>query len=392
MSQSLHERENNLLRVCLRPQTDQSQLTLISESLLPDLDWDYVYNFAERQGLAPFFYHQLNTLGIENVPPDYLKRFKRSFQKNVARNIVLTDELVSLTRELQAIGVESLPFKGPVLGVVAFGSPGLRCFIDLDIIVRPNDVSATAELLKARGYRSSRRLDARQIEMLIAAQHNIQFERDAGHLIVELHWRVAADLFAATCQGAELWDRLETVTINGVQLKSMPIEELLLALCIHGSRHVWDRFAQICDIAALISSERTIDWHRLMVLAARTDNERMLLLGLCLAGSLAEESLPPEIRERIAGDQQINRLADIVMLRFFSGSARAKLSLREVFTYNVLVRKSWLARARYCLFALSPADADLETLALPRFLNFAYYGVRPVRLVMSAAHRHNRPE
>jgi hypothetical protein len=373
--------------LCLRPRPGPAHLTLISESLLPDLDWEYVYNFTERQGLAPFFYHQLNTLGIDNVPVDYLKRFKRSYQTNLARNIVLTDELVSLTRELQAIGVESLPFKGPVLGVVAFGNPALRCFIDLDIIVRPTDVAAATEILTARGYRPSRRLDARQIEMLIARQHNIQFERESGHLIVELHWRVSADLFATAFQSTELWDRLETVTINDVQLKSMPIEELLLALCIHGSRHVWDRFSQVCDIAALISSERMIDWHRLMALASSTDNERMLLLGLCLAGSLAEESLAPEIRELIAGDQQIKRLADLVMMRFFSGTAVAKLSLKTVFTYNVLVRKSWSARARYCLFALSPADADLETLALPRFLNCAYYGLRPFRLVISKARR-----
>lgn len=388
MIQTQHQSEKNLLLLCLRPRPDQAHLTQIRELLLTDLNWEFLYNFAEQHGVAPFFYYQLNKLGLDNLPPDYLKRLKVSYQKNVARSIVLTDELVSLTRELQGIGVESIPYKGPLLGVVAYGNPALRCFIDLDIIVHPNDVSAATEVLTARGYQTSRRLDTRQEQMLIAAQHNIQFERERGQLIVELHWRVSADLFAAF-QTGDLWERLETISLNDVPLKSMPIEQLLLALCIHGSRHVWDRFSQICDIAALISN-RTIDWELLMSLANRTDSERMLLLGLCLAGSLADESLPPEIRDRISHDQSINRLADMVLSRLFAGPSVTRLSLREVFNYNILVRRSWSARARYCLFALSPADSDLDQIALPRFLNFAYYGLRPLRLLISTSQRPDR--
>ena len=388
VSQPQHPAEKSFLLLCLRPRTDRSHLTQIHELLENPLDWEYLYNFAEYHGLAPFFYHQLNKLDLDNLPLDFLKRLKRSYQKNVARSIVLTDELVSLTRELQAIGVESVPYKGPLLGVAAYGDPALRCFIDLDIIVRSTDVSAATGILTARGYRTSRRLDTRQEQMLIAAQHNIQFERKGGQMIVELHWRVSADLFA-DFQTEEIWERLETISLNDVPLRSIPIEHLLFALCIHGSRHVWDRFSQICDIAALISS-RTIDWNLLMSLATKTDTERMLLLGLCLAGSLAEELLPADITERIVGDRQINRLADLVMKRLFSGTTVAKLSLGEVFNYNIRVRKSWPARARYCLFALSPADADLETLGLPRFLNFAYYGLRPLRLMLSASRRQDR--
>ena len=147
-----HERENNLLLSCLRPRPTPPHLELTHELLLNDLDWEYLFNFAERQALAPFLYHQLNMIGADAVPPDYWRRLKSSYQANVARSIVLTDELLSLVRELEAIGVEILPFKGPVLGVVAYGNSALRCFIDLDIIVRPSDVSATIEVLLARGY------------------------------------------------------------------------------------------------------------------------------------------------------------------------------------------------------------------------------------------------
>jgi hypothetical protein len=167
-------------------------------------------------------------------------------------------------------------------------------------------------------------------------------------------------------------------------LNSLPIEDLIFALCIHGSRHVWDRVSQICDIAALISSHPDIDWGKLMTAARAADAERMFLLGLCLAAKFTEDVLPRKVQHSIAADHGTRRLATQVLARLFSEHDGTTLSFSEVFRYNLLVRKSLSARLRYCLFALSPADSDLQTVALPRYLNFTYYGLRPFRLLVSA--------
>lgn len=376
-----HEREHELLRLSLGLRPSEARLALIRERLAGELDWEYIFQFAERQGLVPLLYHQFKKIQFDSIPPEYLKRFKNGYQANVARTLILSDELVSLTQEFQSQGIESLPYKGPALGVIAFGDPALRCFIDLDTIVRPRDVPKAIEILLARGYRTARKIDPRQTQMLIASQHNIEFERDRGNLIVELHWRVSADFFASALNPEYLWSRLEPVTLNNVQLNSLPIEDLLLALCIHGSRHLWDRVSQICDIAALICSERQIDWESLTAAARAADAERMFLLGLSLAAELTENALPAGIQQSIDSDRQIKRLADGIIARLFSENSRTWFTPREVFQYNLRVRKSLSARFRYCLFALSPADDDLETVALPRYLNFAYYGLRPFRMV-----------
>jgi len=387
-----HERENNLLRLCLGLRPSRSRIDLIRRSLLPDLDWKYIFNFADRQGLVPLLYHQFREIGSDSIPREYQQRLKFGYQGNVARTLVLSDELVSLTQEFESQGIQSLPYKGPVLGVIAYGDPALRCFIDLDIIVRPRDVPAAIEILQARGYRAEGNIDARQMQILITRQHNIQFERDQGHSIVELHWRVSADFFASALNPEYLWSRLELVTLNNVQLNSLPIEDLLLALCVHGSRHVWDRLSQICDITALISADRKIDWPGLMTTAQQADAERMLLLGLFLAAEFTENALPPDIRHSISADRGIKRLADGIHARLFSENSQVTLSPREVFRYNLRVRRSLSARLRYCLFALSPADADLQIVALPRYLNFAYYGLRPFRLMFSAYRKQKKSQ
>lgn len=382
MTQSQHQHEKNLLQLCLAPRPSESRLDLSRRALRNDLDWEYIFQFAERQALAPLLHNQFKKIGADAIPAEYQQRFKLAYQANVARTLFLSDELITLTRVFESRGIESLPYKGPVLGQIAYGDAALRCFIDLDIIVRPADVPMAVEILLERGYRAAGNLNANQMQTLIANQHNIQFEREAGHLIVELHWRVSADLFASALNPESLWRSLEPVTLNNVQLKSLPAEDLLLALCIHGSRHVWDKLSQVCDIAALVGANQQMDWKRLMAAATEADAERMLLLGLCLAGELAEVSLPPDVQHSIAADRSIKRLAGGIMDRLFSDS-NERLSLREVLRYNLLVRKSLAARLRYGLFALSPADTDLQALKLPRYLNFAYYGLRPFRLLLS---------
>jgi len=382
-----HQREQDLFRLCLGLRPSEARLDTIRRTLSPELDWEYIFQFAERQGLVPLLYHQLKKFHFDLIPAGYQKRFKHGYQANVARTLILSDELVALTEEFRSHGIDSLPYKGPVLGIIAYGDPALRCFIDLDIIVRPRDVPRATEILLARGYQTARNIDARQVQILIDSQHNIQFQRDDGYLIVELHWRVAADFFASALNPECLWEKLEPVTLNNVQLNSLPTEDLLLALCIHGSRHVWDRLSQICDIAALICTDRRIDWQRLMAAAKEADVERMLRLGLYLATKLTEEALPINIEKSIANDRAIKRLADGIMARVFSENSRTWLRQGEVLQYNLLVRESLSARLRYCLFALSPADADLETMALPRYLNLAYYGLRPFRMMVSAYRR-----
>jgi hypothetical protein len=56
---------------------------------------------------------------------------------------------------------------------------------------------------------------------------------------------------------------------------------------------------------------------------------------------------------------------------------------RQIFRYNVGLRKSWRARVRYFVYTLKPTDGDVGTFSLPKPLNFAYYLIRPLRFLVS---------
>ena len=373
--------ENELLLCCARTQASPAIVVRIGElAATPGLDWDYLFQLARRHAVIPLLYLQLAREGANSIPPTYLAKLRLQYQQNYARNIILTEELCRLVKLFSDAGIEALPYKGPALALFAYGSLALRRFVDLDVIVSKSDVLRARDLLLADGYTPAKSLTPAQQELLLRTQHNLQFSRDNRRLIVELHWEVAPHLFASSVQENELWQNLTTIELNGTKMKTLTADDLLFSLCVHGSRHLWERLGWICDVAELIARHE-LNWPALLERADRTDSERMFLLGLHLARKLLQAKLPEEVQQRCDSDMRLESLAANVIQHLFNGPTHIPATSTEIFKYNIGVRKSLAARARYFVYMLRPTDRDFGTRSLPAGLSFAYYLVRPFRLL-----------
>jgi hypothetical protein len=215
----------------------------------------------------------------------------------------------------------------------------------------------------------------------LQTQHNLQFSRSGHQLIVELHWEAASQLFASSVQADELWQNLAIIELNGAAVRTLSAEDLLFSLCVHGSRHLWERLSWICDIAMIVERHQ-LDWPRLLQRAAASHNERMFLLGLHLAAKLLGAQLPDTVVAKTKADSRLNQLATDISERLFNGTVHIPATPREIFNYNFRVRKGLGSRARYGLFMLSPTDTDFSMVSLPPRLWFAYYLLRPFRLLL----------
>ncbi|MEN3329868.1 MAG: hypothetical protein V7638_4675 [Acidobacteriota bacterium] len=369
---------SDLIRVY--PRESAAELLLCcARTSAGDVDWEYVFQLARRHSIVPLVYVQLQQHASDHIPPQFLSKLKKHYFENSARNTLLTAELCRLIKLFRDEGIETIPYKGPVLALFAYGDIGLRRFVDLDVIVKKSDVLKARGILLEEGYKPSKSLSLDQQEILLRTQHNMQFSRDNHRLIVELHWEVAPHLFASTVNGERLWQDLITIDLDGTPVKTFSAEDLLFSLCVHGSRHLWERLAWICDIAELIKRQ-PLDWRALLERAAISDTERMFLLGVHLAQRLLDVPVPNEVKQRCDADQRLSSLADNVIEHLFNGPTHVPATSREIFKYNIGVRKTFSARARYLLYALRPTDSDLQSRSLPPSLNFAYYLTRPFRL------------
>ena len=372
--------EDQLLLCCARTSAAPHVVAQLRQLAAKNIDWDYLFLLARRHAVVPLLYLQLDQHASDLVPREFLLKLKQHYLDNVARNTVLTAELCRLIDLFTNAGIEALPYKGPVLSLFAYGDLGLRRFVDLDVIVRKTDVLNAREILLTEGYTPAKSLSLAQQELLLRTQHNMQFSRDSRQLILELHWEVAPHLFASSVSADQLWENLISVDLNGTEVKTFSADDLLFSLCVHGSRHLWERLSWICDVAELIW-RHDLNWSTLLERATSTDSDRMFLLGLHLAHELLEAPLPDEIKRRCDSDEQLKGLADNVVEHLFNGTTHVPATSREIFKYNIRVRKSLSARARYLAYMLRPTDSDLSGRSLPSSMNFVYYLTRPFRLI-----------
>jgi hypothetical protein len=157
-------------------------------------------------------------------------------------------------------------------------------------------------------------------------------------------------------------------------------EDLLLILCTHGAKHVWDRLVWICDVAELIRVSARMDWGWVLKEAGKLHSTRILSLGLSLAHDLLGASVPEGILQRLGGDPAIRPLASQVRERLFADRAEPP-GLGETSLFFLRARDRLRDRVRHCLdLAMTPTLEDWESVPLPASLSFLYYLTRPIRL------------
>lgn len=371
--------EAEILLCCAHVRDDSRKTARCQQLLQEDVNWEKLLTLAQRHALTPLLYWQLRHINPNAVPSAHLTNLRNGFHSNAARNLLLAQELIGIARLLETDGISSIPYKGPALAVFAYGNLSLRRFGDLDIIVRKEDVAHAKTILAAEGYVPHPVLTDAQQDAVLRTQHGLAFLNINKRIVLELHWDVAGKRYSAQYDPESVWQRLGTVCVGSSTLGTLSAEDMLLALCIHGSKHLWERLAWVCDIAELIASHDEIDWERVFKQARSSGSWRMLALGLLLAMKMFDAPLGAEVRQEVEADAAVQQLATRLVRGYFTES-HSHPALLDNISFNFRVRERLRDRLGYCGFIFSPTDADLASVSLPATLGFLYYLLRPIRL------------
>lgn len=385
---ALERTEHRLLLLCARTHADGATAENLRRLAAASPDWDYLYLLARRHAVLPLLYWQLNASAAAVVPPAQLRRLRDEFRLHTARNLYLTGELERVVSLFESEGVPVIPYKGPALAAFAYENLALRRYVDLDVLVRREDVPRAKELLVRRGFRPRLTLTPAQERVLFRSQHNLPFTREDGLLLVELHWEFAQRRYAEAADEESTWSRLVDVRLGARTVKSLSAEDLLLSLCVHGTKHLWERLAWVCDVAEILRAHPRIEWPFVLRQARATKTERMLLLGLGLARRLLDAPLPPDISALVEAEPSVARLTEQVVARLFDGTVHRPAGLLEQIGFNLRARRGLAGRLRYFSFIFTPTDGDLAALSLPAGLSFGYYLLRPFRLLLKGEDGH----
>jgi putative nucleotidyltransferase-like protein len=375
--------EISLLLACGRTQVSEETADRIRVLAQRSLDWDFLIQTSLTHGLMPLLFENLKAYASDLVPPDSLNKLKSLHEKSSARSILLTGELLRILNLFESEGLPAMPYKGPSIAMSIYGRLGLRQFVDLDILVRKQDVWHCQELLISLGYQPHFNITRRQLPAFLKLGYVQMFTRDNGLSVVELHWGIASRFFTFSLDTDLFWSRLVHMDLMGKQVLTPAPPDLLLILCVHGAKDMWERLEWICGIAELVRKHDELDWETIMRAAQETGAERMLYLGCYLARELFEAKFPDSIGRRIDSDRIIPRLAAQVRENIVNGTSPG---VRTRILFHLRTKDGDLDRLRYCarlLFTSTPVDWQI--LPLPASLSFLYPLLRPFRLAKKYA-------
>ncbi|MEA5598347.1 nucleotidyltransferase family protein [Rivularia sp. UHCC 0363] len=345
--------EIELLLSSLNPDLNDAITERIQALVKQNIDWEYLTQTADRHGVLSLMYSRFNSICPEAVPEPVLNQWRRSFQYIAQRNLFLTGEVVNLLKLFKKQNIVALPYKGPVLATLIYKNVALRRFGDLDIIVQQEDIFAVRELLIAQGYRPNKEMtDAQLVKYLNSkTEHTYDFIHDDKNVFLEIHWRIAPK-YITPIAAKDLWQDLEPFSLAGTTINNLPLEDWLPILCVHGSRHVWERLSWLCDIATLIDKNPDINWQKVVQQANTWGCQRMLFLGLYMAQDLFGVDLPPEIWQQMKqvepivkgiAPQVYNQLfASVRTSDKFMGRTLYHIQVRERLNHKILYIQSFL--------------------------------------------------
>jgi hypothetical protein len=274
MQTTAPSREAALLLQCTRVTLALGDEERIRDLLREGIDWNALLPFAQRHGMVPLLYRHLRGLA-DLVPGKPLDTLRDTALSNAVHSMMLMVELREILRLFEANGIPALPYKGPVLALQLYGETALRQMSDLDVLVRREDAVRAIEVLLERGYRSPHSPSERQRRALFRSDKNYPPHGDGAHPPVEVHWGFAFRHPIRTLGLDELKLGGHVLHLpGGMQVPTFAPEDLLIVLCFHGGRHMWERLAWLCDIAQLIRT-RPLDWDAVLTRAAHLSSRRV---------------------------------------------------------------------------------------------------------------------
>ena len=373
--------ERKLLVCVARGVMDEQVRTRLRALAQGQIDWDSLLREAFDHGLLPLLYSHLNATCRDFVPNPVLAKLKEKFLANSQCNLYLMRELIRTLGLLRANSIEALAFKGPVLGAMLYSDLSLRQAGDLDILIRKEDFFRTRELLESAGYLMEPQLTRAQQSSHLRFHCEIQFVHSDQHSVVDLHWGIAPRTFPFSLNPEHLFERSINLTFAGHTIRTFSIEDLLLYLCMNGSKDNWNQLESVALVAELLGVSDRLDWASCVKRAGASRGRNMLALGLVLAKDLFESEIPAEVLATLNGHESLRQTALMIQRRLL-GEARKRPTQLQRFRMNL----RYMDRKRDAVVSLAravyvPTISDWQMVSLPGPLYPLYYLLRPMRLL-----------
>lgn len=196
------------------------------------LDWSLLKTLIGYHELAPFFYLALEDYK-EFVPPEMFHYLSTHYYYTIADNLNKDSEYQLLASVFKEKGIGILPIKGVALLNDIYDELFMRPMVDIDVLVKKEDMSKASAAFHDLGYRKS--LYDLKESYWLKDQCHIAFYKDRS--LVEMHWGLDFERGGRQLE-SDVWARArvrETGTDKGT-FRLLSPEDTFFSLALHKRR------------------------------------------------------------------------------------------------------------------------------------------------------------
>jgi hypothetical protein len=303
----------------------------------------------------------------------------------VKYNMLLTSELINIMKLLEENNIKAIAFKGPTLSQLAYGDITLRQYVDLDILVDEKDLYDSAMILKSINIEADLSLDFLKNDTLIKLGSDFNLFHKYNNIHLELHWNLFRKLLNEKRKDFVSSNQL-SININGKDINTLDYNYLLIYLCVHGSKHLWERIEWIVDLDKLIN-KGTFDWNFMINTSRELKVYNMFLLGICLTNELFDTNIPLSIKELYVSNQKVNKLKTKILDLIDSKIMHQEEENKYMTLKFKIIMQMFDTKRESIKYILSvifkPTHYDVYFINISKSFSFLYYLVRPIRLIYS---------
>ncbi len=191
----------------------------------------------ENNGLNTLF-NKLKVLYLNNLP------------RAVRQELVQNNVVASLHREQ----LPAVIFRGTAIAKELYGDPYCRTASDIDILIRPSDISNVDSILQQKGYV---RNDNLPLNFWLNRLHHAVYRHTDDKTLLEIHWNFSVPAFF-NLSSEEIWSGV--TSDDGSETKLTP-EMTIIMLLVHHHLHAFRELRILTDILwAFRKYDGTVDW------------------------------------------------------------------------------------------------------------------------------------
>lgn len=305
MAQLSLSSEDKLLLYCSRLSISEDIQCKIEEILSNVLDWNYIIDCSIKQGISPLFYWNLKKINREkDMPSEVMKNLEKMYYSNLARNMLLYDELSKILTAFQKAGIDTIVLKGAFLAEEIYKNIGLRPMNDIDLLIKEEDLQKAKKELTELKYSAASIPQTKLHEQFQTIwKEELPFIHQDKKIVIEIHWDIEPRRNHYKVNINKFWNNAKSVKIAGIETLTFAPEEILQHLCLHVDKHVNLSSAppakplrDYCDIAEVTNHYKdAINWRYLLQSSKDYGIEEPIFQGLFIAKEYFGAFIPENI-------------------------------------------------------------------------------------------------